>query len=264
MTMMTESVCYPSTKDVCMFIAEYSFWLFSSGSTVIRLEKNVRRIAEAFGMKVDFSILPHHIHITVRDSGSLNSYTTVSEIKSGGISFNINTMLSRLSWDISDRKIGFDEAKERLGCIVRSTGSLDPWLLIALVSFANASFCRLFGGDIVAMGVVFISTAAGYLMKQILMERKVDFRLVVIICSFISSILASADGLFSLGCTPELALGTSVLYLVPGIPFINSFCDMLDKHYICAFGRMTDAVVVTACLSLGLLCSMMIMHKGMF
>lgn len=262
--MMTEHVCEPSVKEVCVFLANYADRLFSSGSTVIRLEKNVRRIAASLGMEADLSILPHHIHITVRDEGCRNFHTTVTSIKSGGISFNINTLLSRLSWDMSDHKLDFYEAKTVFSDIIKQTGALNSWLLFILVGLANASFCRLFGGDLVSMGIIFISTFAGCLIKQILMERNVDFRLVVTICSFVSSVLASADGLFALGTTPGLSIGTSVLYLVPGIPFINSFCDMIDKHYICALGRLMDAIVVTCCLSSGLLCGMMLMHEGMF
>lgn len=261
---MTEPICEPSAKEVCVFLAKYADWLFSSGSTVIRLEKNVKRIADSLGMEADLSILPHHIHITVRDEGCHNFYTTVTSIKSCGISFNINTLLSRLSWDMADHKLGFEEAQQRFASIIQQTGGLNTWCVILLVGFANASFCRLFGGDFISMGIVFISTFAGYLIKELLLERKVDFRLVVMICSFISSVLASADGLFSLGTTPELTIGTSVLYLVPGIPFINSFCDMIDRHYICAWGRLMDAIVITCCLSFGLLCGMMLMHEGMF
>ncbi|MDE6344424.1 MAG: threonine/serine exporter family protein, partial [Muribaculaceae bacterium] len=63
---------------------------------------------------------------------------------------------------------------------------------------------------------------------------------------------------------PSIALGTSVLYLVPGIPFLNSFSDMIYRHYFCAFCRFTDAVVLTCCLSIGLCAGMMLMNVGMF
>ena len=70
--------------------------------------------------------------------------------------------------------------------------------------------------------------------------------------------------LFGLGSTPGIAIGSSVLYLVPGIPFLNSFSDLLNHHYICAFSRFMDAVVLTCCLSLGLCAGMAMMQVGMF
>ena len=51
-----------------------------------------------------------------------------------------------------------------------------------------------------------------------------------LICSFIASLIASAGFRFHLGTTPETALGTSVLFLIPGVPLINSIFDLLEGH----------------------------------
>ena len=114
------------------------------------------------------------------------------------------------------------------------------------------------------MAVVALATLAGYFVKQQLLERRVDVRAVFIICAFVSGVLGATDGLFGLGATPQVAIGTSVLYLVPGIPLLNSFSDLLDRRYICAFGRFADAAVLTACLSAGLCTAMLLMGVGMF
>ncbi len=97
-----------------------------------------------------------------------------------------------------------------------------------------------------------------------MLSRKTDTRIVFIICAFVSSVLACADSLFSIGKTPQVAVATSVLYLVPGIPLLNSFSDMIDRHYICFFSRMTDALILICCLSIGLCAGMWIMNIGMF
>ena len=112
--------------------------------------------------------------------------------------------------------------------------------------------------------LVFIATLAGYYLKQVLCEQKTDMRIVFILCAFVSSVLGASDALFHLGQTPEIAIGTSVLYLVPGIPFLNSFSDMLAGHYICSFSRFMHAIILTCCLSLGLCGGMMMMGIGMF
>ncbi len=273
MTMTSATICNdapsitpghtPALEEMGAFLAEYSSWIFSSGSTCIRLEKNVRRIAAVFGMSVELSIFPRHIHLTVSSDGGRHVFTSIAAILDRPVSFAINASLSRLSWDVADHKVGFSQACAEFRRIIATSGT-DKWVVLLLVSLANASFCRLFGGDSVAMAVVFLSTMAGYLVKQMLSEHHVDFRLTVVICSFISSVLAAADGLFGLGSTPALSIGTSVLYLVPGIPYLNSFCDMLDRQYICAFGRLMNALVITACLSVGLCFGMLMMDVGMF
>ena len=259
---MTNSTCRPSVKEVGDFLSEYAVTLFGSGATCIRMEKNLHRIARSQGMEVAFSILPRHIHLTVYGDDSETS-TSVTAIRDIPISFAKIASLSKLSWQLADRHVDLSQAV-RLMDRIKATPSTNPWLLLVLVSLANASFCRLFGGDFIAMALVFAATFAGFFVKQMLAEHHVDFRLTAMVCSFVSAVIASADALFSLGTTPEIAVGTSVLYLVPGIPFINSFCDMIDRHYLCSFGRMMNAVVISCCLSVGLCAGMMLMNLGMF
>lgn len=252
-----------SLKEVCVFLSEYASMLLGSGATCIRLERNVKRMANVMGCEAVMTILPRHIHLTVCLPDRSDSYTYIIATRKMGISFNINTRLSELSWALADGKISFTEAREKLVAIGR-TPPTDRHVVLLLASLANASFCRLFTGDWQAVAVVFLSTLAGYYLKQFLCSNKVDLRLVFIICAFVSSVLAASAGLFSLGKTPGIAIGTSVLYLVPGIPYLNSFSDMLAGHYICSFGRFMDALILTCCLSLGLCGGMMMMHIGMF
>lgn len=253
------------TSELALFLADYSARLLGSGATCIRLEMNVRRMAAAYGCHADVTILPRHIQVDVNPldhSAGTRSQATVP-VPPGPVSYNINTRLSALSWKIADRRLPLTTAR-RLYRTIICNDPQNPLLVLVLVSLANASFCRLFGGDAMAMLVVGAATLAGYRLKTVLLSRGVDMRLTVMICAFVSAVLGTTDGLFSLGDTPGVALGTSVLYLVPGIPFLNSFSDMLYRHYICAFSRFCDAIVLTACLSAGLCGAMLLMKTPMF
>lgn len=253
----------PSVGDVASFLSEYASWLLGCGATCIRLEKNMNRMAAAYDCDLAMSILPRHIHLTLFDRRNCESATSVVTTKRTPISFNINTRLSRLSWRVADHKESFDDARRLMERIV-SNDPQNRWVMMLLASLANASFCRLFGGDPIAMAIVFAATFAGLWLKGVMMRHKFDARLVWFVCAFVSSVLGATDSLFSLGTTPDVALGTSVLYLVPGIPLLNSFSDMLYRHYICAFSRFTDAMILTCCLSAGLGMGMMLMNASMF
>lgn len=253
----------PSNRNLCRFLADYSGALLGAGATCIRLTKNVNRMAERFGRRVEITIMPRHVHLSVLDTSDDELVTMIAPVTNGAISFNINTMLSQLSWDVHDRKLSLARAEEEFHRIV-SSDNQRPWVVLLLASVANAAFCRLFGGDFAAMAIVFIATMAGYYLKQVLLKRHVDLRVTVTACAFVSSVLGASGILFSIGATPSVALGTSVLYLVPGIPFLNSFSDMLYNHYICAISRFIHATVLTCCLSGGLCLGMWLMNVGMF
>ena len=258
---MNKEEMLPSVRGAADFLTVYADWLFSSGATCIRLEKNTRRMAVSLGVEMEMCILPRHIQITVTRGNEV--FTSVVAINERPVNYDINTRLSRLSWDMADGRTGFDDAQKAFSEIIEARHATGCYSTL-LASLANSAFCRLFGGDAVAMGVVFVATFAGLSVKHLLSVHRFDARLTVAICAFISSVLAAADGLFSLGGTPQLSVGTSVLYLVPGIPFINAFCDMIDRHYICAFGRLMNAIVLMCCLSAGLCAGMLAMNIGMF
>lgn len=250
-----------SVREACEFLADYAVLLFGSGSTAARLDKNMTRIARAFGMQLSFSVLPQHIHITLRDGKE--TYTSVATIRQLPISFAKISTLSKLSWQISDHRVSLECASEMLNRI-RHERVINPVELMILVSAANAAFCRLFNGDPIAMAIVFVATLVGFYLKLFMARRHVDARIIVFVCAFVSTMIAALDGYFSLGTTPGIAIGTSVLYLIPGIPLINSFCDLIAKHYLCCIGRAIHAFVLLFCISAGLGLGMFLMHVAMF
>ena len=255
---MSETQHAPTVKDTCIFLSEYAAWLLGCGATCIRIEKNIQRMSKAFNVESDMTIMPSHIMLSVWDLQHSDSYSNIKRVHKSGISFNMNTQLSKLSWDVADGKLDFNGANRTFQSIMKIKPS-NKWFVLIFASLANASFCRLFNGDLIAMLVVFIATLVGYRLKQVLLEAKVDVRMVFMLSAFSSSIIAAGAHLFNWGGTPEIAIGTSVLYLIPGIPYINSVSDMLDGHYICSFSRFIDALILTAALSVGLCGGMLLM-----
>lgn len=258
---MTKTEC--PTGDVAAFLATYCASILSAGSTCARLEKNVARMANAFGVDVDVAVMPRHIHMTLVDRSGGAPVTRVIGVRPLNVSFRIVAGLSSLSSDVAAGKLDFAEAPRRYTSVMSEGGKIDTMVILG-ASAANASFCRLFGGDVVAMLVVALATLAGVTLKQTLLAMHCDVRVAFMLSAFVSAVIGCTCILFGIGATPTVALGTSVLYLVPGIPFLNSFSDMLDRHYICAFVRFTDAAVLTGCLSAGLCAAMWAMGVGMF
>ncbi|MDD5856050.1 MAG: threonine/serine exporter family protein [Prevotella sp.] len=250
-------------KETAAFLAEYASLLLGCGSTCIRIEKNTRRMAEAFGVNIDIFIMPAHVTVSVWNTDRSQTEMAQRKTASCGISFDLNTRLSQLSWKVADNSLPLHTAVERFQCI-KTTKPTGKWEVLILASFANAAFCRLFGGDYFAMLIVFVSTLTGYRLKQIMLEDGRDVRLTFLCASFFSASISAGGHIFNIGSTPELALGTSVLYLIPGVPYINSVSDMIYRHYLCAFSRFLDAAVLTACLSAGLCAGMLMLGLKWF
>ena len=250
-------------RGIASFLAEYAALLLGCGSTCIRIEKNTKRIAEAFEVNLDIFIMPAHVSVSVWSSDRKGAVMAQRKTASCGISFDLNTRLSQLSWEIADYNLDLPTAVAHFESI-KATKPTGKWEVLILTSLANSAFCRLFGGDWFAMLIVLVSTLAGYRLKQIMLEDGCDIRLTFLCASFFSASISVGGHIFNIGTTPELAIGTSVLYLIPGVPYINSVSDMIYRHYLCAFSRFLDAAVLTACLSAGLCVGMLILGLRWF
>lgn len=261
MTMTTNGVnTHNHLKQICDFISRYSSTLLACGATTIRIERNIERIAAVYDTSAEITVLPMHIMVTVWDSKREHSYTANTKIKSNGIDFDKNSELSKLSWNIYDNHLSLEEADSRFNAIM-SRQRLNQWLVLLLASLANASFCHLFGGDTISMIIVFVATANGFFLKDKLhSDWQCDLRIATIIAGCVATIIASSGYVFGLGDTPDITLGTGVLFLVPGVPFINAFSDLVYGHYICFMSRLIHASIITICLSLGLILGLMIIN----
>ncbi len=250
-------------KEIALFLSHYAASLLACGTTTIRIEKNVERIAESYGTSAEVTIFPLHIMMTVWDGDHNHSYTNNERISTGGLNFEQNSSLSTLSWRIADRHLPLPVANRMLRYLT-TRKRLNKWLVLILVGFANASFCRLFNGDAIAMLIVFIATIDGFYLKNKLHSMKVDIRVATIIAACFSAVIATSGYVFHLGNTPEIALATSVLYLVPGIPYINAISDLIYGHYICSICRFITAIILTGCLAIGLCLAIIMMNVEFF
>ena len=129
-------------KNIACFLTDYSTALLACGASSVRIEKNVARIAETYDVEAELSILTNHIILTVWDNKSDHSYSNVGKTKNSTISFYINTELSRLSWRIHDNYLELEKACKEYDRIINHP-KINRWLVLLLVGFANASFCRL-------------------------------------------------------------------------------------------------------------------------
>ncbi|MDE6395871.1 MAG: threonine/serine exporter family protein [Muribaculaceae bacterium] len=247
-------------KHYCRFLGRYAAYMLGCGATCIRINKNIRRIAATIGMDAHIITLPHNIIVNLSDGSDDHSYHYSCAIAKVPISYYINTELSKLSWAMADGKVTFAEAENQMEIIVAHP-RMSVWKVLVLVAVANASFCRLFGGDIAAMLIVALATAIGYSVKNLLFKAHTDDKIVwfasATAAALVAAILSFGQMLTS---TPDIALATSVLFLIPGIPFIDSISDMIDGHYLCAFSRFMNATILTACIAAGLMIGFLLLN----
>ena len=199
------------------FLLEYATTLMGAGVHTNRAVRNISRIAAAYGYAADMTIFQRNITMSLISTDDENlRRTSVRKLKPLAFNLNLIQQLSELSWLPVDNNVSIEEM-ERAFRSIAATKRFSPWTDLLLVSVGNAAFCRLFNGDIWAMLTVFGATLLGFLAKQQFSRLKFNPLGVVILSAFTASMAAACAVIFQFGETPQIALATSVLFLVPGV-----------------------------------------------
>lgn len=246
-------------QELLNFLLEYSTSLMGVGVQTARVVHNATRIAKAFGCSLDMTIFQKSIIMTIVDNDDLlHPKTSVDKIKPLALNFELISTLSALSWYIYDNRPTLGEARVKYEAIMAKP-RMSRWLVLFLVSCANASFCRLFGGDGIAMAVVFIATLTGFFIRQEMMSRHMNHLFIFVVSSFVASLIGGIAVLNRWGNTPDIALASSVLYLIPGVPLINSVIDFMDGHVLAGLSRLINAFLLIICIAIGLSVTLLIL-----
>ena len=249
----------PTIEQTAVLLIDIASALMSSGAHTMRIIQNVARMAETFGYDLDLSVFQMSIMMTIidkEDPGKL--LTQIRKIKPLHLNFTIVSELSTLSWDTYDKHLPFDEVTSNYHHIINQK-RMNSALVLFLVAAANAAFCGLFRGDFIAMTFVFFATFAGFFVRQIMIKKHINHLVVFTTSAFVASILAGIGYVIHVGHTPEIALASSVLFLIPGVPMINSILDILEGHILIGIARLVNATSLIICIAIGLFTAMLIL-----
>lgn len=241
-------------QSITDFLLDYAINLMAAGAYTARVVKNVRRIGEAYGYTVDIILFQKNMTMTVAcpEDYSIRRTYVRKQSRFIHVNFRMISDLSALSWKAYDVNISFKGLEKEYNEILAKPH--ENWkLLLILTSLATAAFCRLFGGDIGSVLIVFVAAAAGFSLRKLLTFIKVDPRVALMFAAGASSLTAYlGSALTSLTATADIALATSVLYLVPGVHFINSVIDILDGHILIGISRAVNTFILIMCIAFGM------------
>ena len=240
-------------QELSNFLLDYAVMLMRSGANTERTVRNVTRICKSFGYETAIAIFQRNITMTISNPNDHSIRRTyVKQTMSPHLSLSIVNDLSALSWQSFDTDISLDELKEKYNEIVSNAHS-NKYIVLVFASLAIAAFCELFGGDFHSMIIVFLSTIIAFALRLFLIKIKFDVRAMIIAVSFTASITAYYIGKYLINTnTLDVAVSTSVLFLIPGVHIINSVTDILDGHVITGMARGVSAMILVICIAIGL------------
>lgn len=264
--LMPQSKPCPLREDVDKerlldFLLRFATTQTSVGVQTSRIIINTTRIAHAYGFEPTIMTFQRNITMTLTPvlGDGRHSYRPLDahpvsgmlQHRHGPLNFFYNAELSRLSWFAYDNHLSLDELEERFQKIIQ-TPPMNRWLMLYLISQANMAFCLLFGGDLMSGLFVFLGTFCGFLLRQELNRHHVYHYLTVVLSAVVASFIVGVGAKLGYEEMPKIALSASVLYLIPGVPFINGMMDVLDGYVLNGISRLLTAVMIVVSITVGL------------
>ena len=244
-------------QEVGSVLLEIGTLLMSCGATTSRIRNTVDRISESFGYNTDMLITNRALTLSLSGENNEHFFNSLKRTSPHGVNYRVVSGISRMSWRVVNELWSLEQIKQELDRLT----SLKPYprlMVLTLVALAGASFCRLFGGGAVEMLVTFLATFAGLFVRQEVTKRQFNYYLCVFFASFTASLISGLFRKLGVGETMEHAFTASVLFLIPGVPLINSFSDLIDGNILNGMVRGINGLLISFAIALGLLGAMII------
>lgn len=233
-------------------LLEIGSMLMASGANTGRIRVTINRIAHSLGYQVELLITHRAIMLSVIDDDGEFYTSKLKRTPPHGVNFKIVSGISRMSWSVQDEDWNLDQIKTELDRL-RALPHYPRYQILLLVALADLAFCRLFGGGWIEMLVAFVATFAGLYVRQEAVKKNFNPYICVAMASLTASLISGLGIKLGLGAHPEYAFATSVLFLVPGVPLINSFTDLIDGNIAIGIVRGMNGMIIAFCIALGLL-----------
>jgi uncharacterized membrane protein YjjP (DUF1212 family) len=246
-------------QSVGNVLLEIGASLMSSGASTNRTRITMERIARGLGYGIELLITQRALMLTIIEKDQQHFFSRLKRISPHGVNFRIVSGISHLSWNVMEEDWTVAQITEELQRL-KSLPHYPRLVVLGCVGLAGAAFCNIFGGGFIEMIVAFVATVGGLFIRQEATRKKFNPYLCVFFAAFTASLIAGLAEYFHIGLQPDKAFATSVLFLVPGVPLINSVSDLMDGNIQNGIVRAMNGLMIAFSIAMGLFAVKMILN----
>jgi uncharacterized membrane protein YjjP (DUF1212 family) len=246
-------------QSVGNILLEIGALLMSSGASTNRTRITMNRIAKGLGYGIELLITQRALMLTIIEKDQQLFFSRLKRISPHGVNFRIVSGISHLSWNVMEQHWTVSQISEEIQRL-KSLPHYPRPVILGAVGLAGAGFCNIFGGGYIEMTVAFVATVIGLFVRQEAVKKKFNPYLCVFFASFTASLVAGIAEFYHIGLQPDKAFATSVLFLVPGVPLINSVSDLVDGNIQNGIVRAVHGLMIAFSIALGIFAVKMIFN----
>jgi len=252
----------PLDHETLRDVIDLALWagqlLLQNGAESARVEETVYRIGTALGAHgMEILVSPDAILVTTISDQEFR--TKIRRVVTMGVNMQILADVRTLVHQVERSQIDRTGTRDALTHLSFLKPQYSRWTVIVMVGLGCAAFSRLFGGDWPVFLVTFFAAGIAQFVRQELQRHYFNSLIVVVVTSFVASLIAGTASLFKLSPQPQTALVASVILLVPGIHLVNAMRDLIAGHLVTGIVRGVVGGMVSLGIALGLIVAMRVL-----
>jgi uncharacterized membrane protein YjjP (DUF1212 family) len=244
-------------KELGTLLLDVGVNMLGSGASCSRIRITMKRLAGNYDYNTHISIAPKSVTLALNDENNDALFSGMRSTPAQGVNFKILSGISRLSWDALEKELSLVQIRAELNRLL-ALPHYPRLIVLICVGLAGSGFCYNFGGKLPEMVITFGATFCGLFVRQEAVKQKFNPYICVFMASFVASMFTGAFVVAGLEINFEHAFATSVLFLIPGVPLINCFTDLIDGNILNGLVRGMNALMFALAIALGLLAAMLI------
>lgn len=243
--------------------------LMESSADTSRIKRNMDRVAAFLGLpEQNLHIFIDYYMLQVNLSDEEHSFSKMQRCDKYGINMEAIQEISKLSWRAVREDYSLDRYSEELESIANKKRNYSDWFVAVGAGFACGGFCIQFGCDWPAFFYAAIAAILGNRFRMYLNHLGSNIYLNIAIAALFSTLIAWATRFISTpevmafipqclhpifySSTPWHPMLACALFIVPGVPLINSVSDLLDNKIETGLVRATNTLLMILSMSFGI------------
>ena len=245
----------PALTDVLDCLLRFGTAMMRAGDTAFRVREWTGAIARAMGVEA-LSVRLALGGITASARRGSEHATLTREIAPPGIDAWRLGALENLARDVRPGLMPADLAA-KLAAIEAQPPLYSLWQTAAAVGAASGAFSYLNGGGALEVFAAVAGGGIGQLLRSLLLRRRLNQYAVTALCAVIASgvycAIAAAAMRAGFGTLRDAAgFISSVLFLVPGFPFVAALLDLLQHQGLAGITRLAYGTMLLLAAAFGL------------
>ena len=236
--------------------------LSENGANANQIVRDMRRAAAYMGIPAnDLHIHIAYSNILINIHSPEDCFTSFRNVQYLGANMDIISSISVLTWTALRNEYTLDEFSQKLEEIAKKDPPHSDATSAIFAGFACGAFPILFGGTIISAWITTFCALLGFIIQLILKRFQINGYISIACAAAVSSGLAFLSGCIFDSADVIYAMIACTLFMVPGIPLINTVDDLLNNYILAGISRAVHTLLIVGSMTVGISFSQYFNHS---